>query len=125
MMKAFVAELINDVAPLFIAMESTPNFEELKSKAEEMAAAEYKKYKDTDPFKSIYTYIMESYFLEESEFVKDFLADAYLLKIAKERKLTEVEEYARWSLIRHRNGFEDKEDAEETAAYEFFDEKLQ
>lgn len=42
-MELFVTELLEEAAPAIIAMNSVPNFEELETKAEELATADHMK----------------------------------------------------------------------------------
>lgn len=117
-------ELLEEMAPGILAMASVPNYEELESKAKELATEDYLKNKDTAEFAKIYNYIMSRYDIDEQELIENFLSDAYMLKLANETDSEYLIDYAKKSLMNLQSWFENKEDADETAVYNFFNEQL-
>lgn len=117
-------ELLEEMTPGILAMASVPNYEELESKAKELATEDYLKNKDTAEFAKIYNYIMSRYDIDEQELIENFLSDAYMLKLANETDSEYLIDYAKKSLMNLRSWFENKEDADETAVYNFFNEQL-
>ena len=120
----FGRELLDEMTPTFLAMISVPNYEELASRAKELATEDYQKNKNTDEFARIYNYIMNRYDIDEQELIENFLSDAYMLKIAIDIGSEHLIASARKSLMDLRSWFENKEDADETAVYNFFNEQL-
>lgn len=120
----FGKELLDEMTPTFLAMISVPNYEELASRAKELATEDYQKNKNTDEFARIYNYIMNRYDIDEQELIENFLSDAYMLKIAIDTGSEYLIASARKSLLVLRSWFENKEDADETAVYNFFNEQL-
>lgn len=120
----FITEILEEEAPAIIAMNSVPDFDKLKLKAEELATIEYMKTKDIDSFASMYSFIMARYLIKEKDLIKDILSYVSLLKIAKDISSPEMIAYAENQLFKFRNWFKSKEDADETAAYNFFNEQL-
>lgn len=120
----FGKELLDEMTPTFLAMISVPNYEELESRAKELATEDYQKNKNTDEFARIYNYIMNRYDINEQELIENFLSDAYMLKIAIDTGSEHLITSARKSLMVLRSWFENKEDADETAVYNFFNEQL-
>lgn len=120
----FGKELLDEMTPTFLAMISVPNYEELASRAKELATEDYQKNKNTDEFARIYNYIMNRYDIDEQELIENFLSDAYMLKIAIDIGSEHLIASARKTLMDLRSWFENKEDADETAVYNFFNEQL-
>ena len=120
----FEKELLDEMTPKFLAMISVPNYEELESRAKELATEDYQRNKNTDEFARIYNYIMNRYDINEQELIENFLSDVYMLKIAIDTGSEYLIASARKSLMDLWSWFENKEDADETAVYNFFNEQL-
>lgn len=117
-------ELLDEMALGILAMTSVPNYEELEEKAKTLAAEDYHKNKDSVEFAKIYSYIMNRYDIGEQELIENFLADGYMLKIATEAGSEILIAYAKESLVKLRDWFDGKEDSDEVAVYNFFDQQL-
>jgi predicted nucleic acid-binding protein len=118
-------ELLDEMTSEILAMSSVPNYEELESKAKELATEDYQRNKDIAEFARIYNYIMKKYHIDEEELIENFLSDAYMLKLAIDTDSEYLIAYAKNSLMNLRSWFEDREDADETAVYNFFNKQLE
>ena len=104
--------------------KSDSNYEELEEKAKALAAEDYQRNKNSVEFARIYNYIMNRYDIDEQELIENILSDGYRLKIAIKIGSKAWIAYAKKSLIELRDWFEKKENADETAVYNFFNGQL-
>ena len=123
MTTTFMNNFLDEMCGGLAAISSVDNYAELERKAKELATEEYVKNKDNADFARICNYIMERYDMHIDELI-EVLSAPYMLKLAMETKSKSLIEFQRQQLLDYRGWFAKKRDADEVAAYNFFNEKL-
>ena len=116
-------KFLDEMCGGLVAISSVDNYDELERKSKELATEEYVKNKDNADFARICNYIMERYDMHIDELI-DVLSAPYMLKLAMETKSESLITFQRQQLLDYRDWFSKKRDADEVAAYNFFNEKL-
>lgn len=106
-----------------VAISSVDNYDELERKAKELATKEYANNESNSDFKRICNYIMERFDMHIDELI-EVLSASHMLKLAIETKSASLIDFQKKQLLDYRNWFARKRDAEEIAAYNFFNERL-
>lgn len=123
MTTTFMNNFLDEVCGGLVAISSVDNYAELERKAKELATEEYVKNKDNADFERICNYIVERYDMHIDELI-EVLSASYMLKLAMETKSESLITFQRQQLLDYQNWFAKKQDADEIAAYNFFNEKL-
>ena len=123
MTETFMNNFLNEMCGGIVAISSVDNYDELERKSKELATEEYVKNKDNADFARICNYIMDRYDMHIDELI-EILSAPYMLKLAIEAKSKPLIDFQRKQLLDYRDWFAKKRDADEIAAYNFFNKKL-
>lgn len=123
MSTTFMNNFLDEMCGGLASISSVDNYAELERKAKELATEEYVNNKCNADFARICNYIMERYAMHTDELI-EFLSAPYMLKLAMETKSESLIKFQRQQLLDYRDWFSKKRDADEVAAYNFFNEKL-
>ena len=121
--ETFMNNFLDEMCGGLAAISSVNNYPELERKAKELATEEYENNKSNADFARICNYIMERYDMHTDELI-EILSAPYMLKLAMETKSKSLIAFQRQQLLDYRDWFSKKRDADEIAAYNFFNEKL-
>lgn len=122
-MTTFMNNFLDEMCGGIVAISSADNYDELEQKAKNLAAEEYANNKGNSDFSRICNYIMERYDMHTDELI-EVLSASHMLKLAIETKSESLIDFQRKQLLDYRDWFARKRDADEIAAYNFFNEKL-